>query len=275
MVAAARGGQKVVGTCLSHPLPGLRRVDLRRPDEVRSLLEEVRPSVVFLSAAHTNVDYCQTHAAETYASNVLGVCHAVAAANAVGAKVVYFSSDYVFDGSNGPYCEEDPPNPICQYGWQKVLAEHHVALHATDYLIVRTTVVYGWEPQGKNFIYRLLDHLRRGETIRVPVDQVGSPTYAPNLAAAVLELAESDARGVYHVAGPERANRYEFACAAAKIFGADAKWIEAVATPALGQAAPRPLNGGMMMDKLAARIHAKMMGYHEGLKAMASEKRTP
>ena len=270
--AASDAGFEAIGTYHNHPVLGMQRLDIRSPTEVQSLIAKVRPSVVYLPASLANVDYCELHPEEGYAANVVGVRNVVQCVNDVEAKLVYFSSDYIFDGKTGPYYEDDPANPICEYGRQKLIAEHYVALHARDYLIVRTTVVYGWERQGKNFVYRLLNTLKAGQVLRVPVDQVGSPTYAPNLARAVVELAISNTKGVYHVVGPERVNRYGFACEAASVFGLDDSLIQAVATNELEQAAPRPLNAGMMVEKADAVLTVPLIGYRGGLRAMASER---
>lgn len=270
--AAPNAGLEAMGTYHSHPVPDMQRLDIRSRTEVQLLVAKVRPTIVYLPASLANVDYCELHPEEGYATNVVGVCNVVRAVNNVGAKLIYFSSDYIFDGKAGPYRENDPANPICEYGRQKLIAEHYVALHARDYLIVRTTVVYGWERQGKNFVYRLLNTLEAGQILKVPVDQIGNPTYAPNLAQAVVELALSDARGVYHVVGPERVNRYEFACEAASVFGLDGSLIQPVATSQLGQPAPRPLNAGMVVEKAIAKLSVPLMGYRDGLRAMASER---
>jgi dTDP-4-dehydrorhamnose reductase len=268
MRAVVEAGFEALGAYSSHPVEGMHKVDIRRQSETETAIGQILPSVVYLPASLTNVDYCELHPAEGYAVNVIGVRHVVEAANTIGAKVVYFSSDYVFDGQAGPYREEDPVNPICEYGRQKVMAEHYVALHAQDYLIIRTTVVYGWERQGKNFIYRLLNTLQAGDTLRVPADQIGSPTYAPNLAQAAVELAASKADGLYHLVGPERASRYEFACEAAKIFGLESSLIQAVPTAELGQSAPRPLNAGMRVEKATAQLTIPLVDYRAGLRMM-------
>jgi len=271
MKAAPKAGVRALGTYRGNPVDGMEWADIREPKHLHALLDRLRPAVIHLAAAASNVDYCQLHPEETYATNVMGVKNVVDGANAVGAKIVYFSTDFVFDGKAGPYGEEDTANPICEYGRQKFMAEHHIALHACDYLIVRTTVVYGWERQGKNFIYRLVNTLKAGDVLKAPVDQVGSPTYAPNLAEAALELAAADRRGVFHVVGPDRANRYEFACEAAKAFGLNPGLVQPVSTADLNQAAPRPLNAGMLCDKAAAALHVRLIGYRDGLRAMAAE----
>lgn len=264
-------GQHVVGTYYSHDVPGLLRLDARDAAAVGALFDVVRPTAIYLPASNPNVDECELRPAETYPTNVVTVANVVDAANAAGAKLVYFSSDYVFDGETGSYREDDPANPTCEYGRQKLIAEHHVAAHARDWLVVRTAVVYGWERQGKNFVYRLRRTLAAGETLRVPVDQVASATYAPSLAAAVVELALAGAQGIFHVAGPEAVGRYELAREAAAVFGLNASLIEPVPTSELGQPARRPLNAGLRVEKAAAMLSTELVGYREGLRAMAAE----
>lgn len=264
-------GQEVVGTCHEHPISGLYSLDLREKAAVAALVDRVRPEVIYLPAGLTNVDYCELYPALAYAINVLGTSYVVHAANGVGARLVYFSSDYVFDGQNGPYRETDLANPISEYGRQKLLSEHYIALHSHDYLIVRTTGVYGWESQGKNFVQRLVHSLKEGKRVRVPHDQVGSPTYAPNLAEAVIELGTAESRGLLHVAGSKTVGRYDFALAAARAFDLDPDLIEPVSTQELGQAAPRPLRGGMWIEKAQGSLKTRLLDYLEGLEMMALE----
>lgn len=265
-------GFDAVGTYHSHAVPGARQLDIRDPSQVGSLVAELRPSTVYLAAALGNADYCELHPKEGYATNVTGTRNVVQAANRAGAKLVYFSTDYVFDGKSGPYREEDTLNPICEYGRQKLIAEHHISLYMRDYVIVRTTVVYGWERQRKNFVCRLLDTLKKGQELKAPVDQVGSPTYAPNLVEAVLGLVASEAQGAYHVVGHERVSRYEFAREAARVFGLSENLIQPVTTRELSQIAPRPLNAGMLIDKVEAKLQMGLLGYREGLRTMARDK---
>lgn len=265
------GGHRAVGTCTTHPQPGLVTLDIRDRDSVLLLISDVQPSVVFLAASCTNVDYCELNSDLAYAVNVVGTAHVLEAVNRVGAKLVFFSSDYIFDGKNGPYSEEAPACPISEYGEQKLIAEHLVALNVSDYLIVRTTVVYSREPQARNFVQRLINTLREGKTVGAPADQIGTPTYAPNLAQAVLELSNEPVRGVINLAGPTLASRYEFALCAANVFGLDPTLIQSVPTSLLKQAARRPLNAGLKTDKAKRLLRTKLIGYEDGLRLMAAE----
>lgn len=261
-------GQNSIGTFCGNPFPGLQRLDIRDQKAIADIFESYRPEITYLAAAASNVDQCELHPRQTYEVNVLGTLAIVQAVNEAGGKLVFFSSDYVFPGNEGPYREGDPPNPICEYGRQKLIGEHLVALHAKDFIIVRTTVVFGWESQGKNFVQRFVDALDAGNRIRVPTDQIGSPTYAPNLATAVVELASQDATGLFHICGPKLASRYEFSKAVAKMFDLDVDLIEPVPTALLNQVAARPLSAGMRVDKAQKVLQTRLVDYSEGLELM-------
>ncbi|MFC1959452.1 SDR family oxidoreductase [Chloroflexota bacterium] len=259
----------VIGTHLKNPQHDLIALDIVKEEAVKKLLTDIRPPVVYVPASLTNVEYCETHPEVGYEVNVVGIANLVRWTNQINAKIVYFSSDYIFDGKSGPYTEQDPANPICVYGQQKLLAEHLVATHSQSFLIIRTTVVYGWEPQGKNFIIRLQNTLAKNQTLRVPIDQVGSPTYAPDLAQATLQLANTDHQGVFNIVGPQQANRYEFALEAARAFALDPDLIQPVTTAEFNQIAPRPLNAGMTTTKTEVALGRPLVAYQDGLRQMA------
>jgi dTDP-4-dehydrorhamnose reductase len=258
-------GRPTIGTYFSHSRPGLRRLDIQDLEAVKRLVQAVHPEIIYLPAALPDVDYVEEHPSESYRTNVLGVYNVIRAANQEGARLVYFSSDYIFDGKAGPYGEDDPANPICEYGRQKLLAEHALCLHVPGCLIVRTTVVYGIEQQGKNYVYRVLNTLQNRQTLAAPIDQIGSPTYAPALAKATVWLTQHGESGVFHVVGSELANRYEFTLAIAKTFNLDDTLIKPVLTSALNQKASRPLMAGMKTGKLQAILPFEMVAYHQGL----------
>src|SRR5258706_3771678 len=112
-------------------------------EDVFRWIETINPSVIYFPAAITNVDYCEQNPEKSYEINVLGVENIVEATRYLEAQLVFFSTDYIFDGRNGPYSEEDIPAPLCVYGRQKLIAENIIAMKLTNYIIIRTTVVYG------------------------------------------------------------------------------------------------------------------------------------
>lgn len=269
--ALEKHGETVVGTSVDDSSNNFILLDIQSGPAVDQLVQRIRPTVVYVAAALTNVDYCEQHPDESYAVNVLGIRHVVQAARRVGALVVFFSSDYIFDGTSGPYSEDDPPRPLSIYGQHKILGELLVSQQATRFIIIRTTVVFGTEHEGKNFIYRLHQTLTSKQTLLVPVDQVGTPTYAPNMAAIVIALVAKGAKGVYNIVGPTVVDRFVFAREAAAVFGLDATLIRPVKTIELGQAAKRPLKGGLRIKKVSSIVDIPSLDYKKGLQALAHE----
>jgi len=263
------------GTYFEHETAANERLDLRDLEAVGALIRRIKPKVLYLPAFNAYVDFCETHPEETRSMNVAPIDPLLDAVNEVGAKLVYFSSDYVFDGKSGPYREEDPPNPLNEYGRQKLDVERKIQAHANSWIIIRTTGVYSDDDRGKNFVRRLINNIEKGDTIRLPKDQIATPTYAPNLADAAIELGESILNGIYHISGPDLIDRHGFALAAAEAFGAPTDSIQGVATETLGQAATRPMNAGLVVEKAQSTLRTKLVGYRVGLRLMAESSKRP
>lgn len=260
------------GSFYTNPAPGLTYFDMTDRKNVKKTITRLKPDVIIHPAFNSNVEYCEENLKETWHMNVEGSKNLIEAARDVGSKFVFFSSDYVFDGFNGPYSEEDIPNPINEYGRQKLAVENVIIGYLSDYLIIRTTVVYGWELRGKNFSIRLINNLKENKSVKVPRDQVGSPTYVNNMVQAVKDLVEADKMGVYHVVGSDLMDRYTFARNVAEIFGLDESYLIPVSTAELGQKAKRPLKAGMKTEKVQRTVSTQLMGVKEGLKEMKNSK---
>jgi dTDP-4-dehydrorhamnose reductase len=246
----ARQGM-AVGTAFRNGRPGQRCLDVRDARAVAGLVSEVRPEVVFLPGALTHVDYAEGHAEECRAVNVTGTAHMARAVRGTGAVLVFFSTEHVFPDGPDAYPEKAPCAPRSVYAQSKAEAEGVLRELLPDrHLILRTSWVYGPEAQGKNFVYRAVATLRRGENLVVPADQYGQPTYSPDLADAAIELLAAGRRGTFHVVGPEHLTRQAFAERIATVFGLDAGLIRGVSTASLSQAAPRPLYIRLCRDKL-------------------------
>lgn len=263
--AAQRRNWEVMGTYHNFAQPGLIPLRLTDAVGVRQLIREYQPDTIFLPAFRSHVDYCEQHPEETYQVNVAGSVNVAIASGEVGAKLVFYSSDYVFNGRNGPYRETDKSDPICVYGRQKLAVEEKIGRLLADFLILRITIVYGNEAQGKNFVSRLVTTLAEGQVLKVPQDQIGSPTLVDDIAEASCRLVAANANGIFHVVGPERMSRYQFALEVAKVFGLSGEKILPVTTAELAQAAPRPLEAGMIGDKLVQTLNWNLRGVAAGL----------
>lgn len=261
-------GHTWVGTYARTPQPGLLALDLADTAATERLIAATGPDWVFCAGALTHVDRCEEHPAEAFALNRDAPAAAARAAARLGARFVFYSTEYVFDGQAGPYGESAAPRPLSVYGRSKLEGEAAVQAAHPAATVIRTTVVYGPEPQQKNFVYQLLRRLRAGERMRVPADQMSSPTYNADLAAASVELAASGQAGLWHVAGPECLGRHEFARHACRVFELDETLLVPVATAELGQRAARPLRGGLCIERALAALATPLRGPEAGLRAM-------
>ena len=263
---------RVVGTGFHQPLPGLRQLDVTDAEALWSFVKTTRPATIFLPAANPNVDLCETDPASTRIINVESVGRVAELAAELNARVVFYSSDYVFDGKSGPYAETDLPNPICEYGRQKLEAEELLrSILPENHLILRVTVVYGWEQNGKNFLARMVRTLREGRTMRVPNDQIGTPTLVDDIADASWTLAGLGANGTMHLAGPDLVDRFSFARQAAQVFGLDPELLRPVTTPELKQIAPRPLRAGMVSRQAEILLGRGLIGIADGLAQLKAQ----
>lgn len=265
-------GAETVGTYRSRPSPGLLPLDVADARAVAALIARTRPTVVFLTAALTAVDYCETHRDEAWRINAQAPRWVADAAAGVGAKLVFYSTEYVFDGRNGPYGEDDPTHPLGVYAESKATGEREVQEGIADHLILRTTVVFGWDRGSKNFAMQVWERLAAGERMRVPMDQLGNPTLVDFLVEATLGLVERGARGVVNVVGCDRVPRSEFAVRLARGMGLNEGLIDPVTTAALQQIAPRPLNAGLRTEKLTRLLGRPAIGLDEAIARFVARK---
>jgi dTDP-4-dehydrorhamnose reductase len=261
-------GHEATGTYARQAVEGAWPLDIRDAPAVEHVIAFVKPDWVFCPASLTFVDYCEDHPDEAFAVNRDGALQVARITQRFGAGFVYFSTDYVFDGTQGPYAEDDPPHPLSAYGRSKLEGERAVLDAHRRALVVRTAWVYGPDRQEKNFVYQLLRNCRSGTPMRIPADQVSSPAYNLDLAAASVELTERGLDGIYHVVGGESLDRHTYARMACEVFGLDPAHLSPVPTAALGQKAARPLRGGLLIDKARAALATPLRGPRAGLEAM-------
>lgn len=215
-----------------------------------------RPDIIIHTGALTHVDYCETHPDESYRNTVESTAAVIDIARRNDASLIYISSDYVFDGKNGPYAESDAVNPLSVYGRHKLQAENMIRETVPEHLILRVTNVYGDEIRGKNFVSFLIREAQSGEEkiIKLPSDQFATPINAMDIARACAELIGERKRGLYHLASYDYLSRVELARKVLSHFPDAKVSIKALPTSALGQAAPRPLKGGLKNDKFLAEF---------------------
>ena len=250
------------------------RLDLTRPDTVLPVMEAFGPDVVVNAAAYTAVDQAESEPDLAYAINRDGARAVAAAAARLGAPVVQLSTDYVFDGTKAePYVESDEAHPLSVYGASKLAAEWAVADANPRHVILRTAWVYA--PFGASFPRTVLRLASEGARLRIVDDQIGCPTYAPDIAQAILAIVrtwkargwrDGDA-GVTHLAGPDAVTWCGLArqvLAAAGVRGAS---VEAITTADYPTAATRPANSRLSTQRLAAHFAITLPGLDESLRA--------
>ena len=241
-------------------------------EKTKQLIDELSPSLVIVPAAMAHVNKCETERELAYNGNV-GVVKNVLSAlqETTKGKIVFFSTDYLFDGEDGPYSEEAAPNPLNEYGRLKLQCEKEIINSGLEHLILRTTGIFGWEKQRKNFMYRVIDTLSAGKDLVVPNDQLANPTYVKDLVSATMVLLEKDLNGVFNVAGPEVMSRDELAVRMAKFYNLNPGLVKGVLTSELGGLAPRPLKAGLKIDKITG-LGIKMRVLEEALGDMRKRK---
>ena len=267
LIALRARGHEATGTYAGHAVKDAWPLDLRNGDAVEHAVTFVKPDWIFCPAGLSHVDYCESHVEEAMAINRDGPLHLARMGQRFGARFVYYSTDYVFDGVGGPYAEGDAPRPLNVYGRSKHEAERAILDAIPRALVVRTSVIYGPEQQEKNFVYQIIRACREGKPFRPVTDQRASPTYNPDLAAASVELCEQGATGIYHVAGADTLDRWAFARLIVDAFELDGSRLTPGKTAELNQPAARPLNGGLRVDKAQAAVRTRLRGAAEGLRA--------
>jgi dTDP-4-dehydrorhamnose reductase len=222
---------------------GRDALDVRDREAVLRMVETAQPDVILNATAYNAVDVAETEPALALEVNALAPRHLASAARQCGAVLVHVSTDYVFDGRRArPYREEDCPRPLNAYGASKLAGEALVTASGCELILVRTSGVIGAggsQVKGGSFVERILAQARAGKPLRVVADQVFSPTYAPDLAAALVSLVESGGRGLYHVSNDGACSWHELAEAAVQIAGLEIA-IEKIAAADLARPAPRP-----------------------------------
>jgi dTDP-4-dehydrorhamnose reductase len=232
---------------------GHDEIEVTDPTSVNQAIQRDRPDVVVNCAAFVRVDDCEDQPGQAFHVNAVGALHVARASRHVGARCVYVSTDYVFDGRKAePYTEDDPPRPLNVYGASKLAGEYLVQQVCPDALVVRMASLFGGRGargKGSNFVLTVLDRARRKETLRVVNDVRMSPTYAVDAAQALVQLVQRGASGVFHVVNEGSCTWYEFARRAVALAGLETS-VEPVLQVAFPTKARRPPNSALSPAKL-------------------------
>jgi dTDP-4-dehydrorhamnose reductase len=266
------GGRGMLGTAVAQRFPSreaelllldLPELDVTRPETVRAPLRRFRAEAVVHCAAMTDVDGCETDPNAAYRINAYGTF--VLAVECAEARVplVYLSTDFVFDGQKGSaYAEDDEPSPINTYGWSKLAGEEIVRRLVARHCIVRTAWTFA--PWGHNFVRSILRVARERPELEVVDDQVGSPTYAPDLAEGLWRLIAAEAQGTFHLTNPGVVSRCQFARDIVAAAGLEVP-VRPIKSADLKQPARRPQFAPLASTRLAAVGMGPLRPYREAL----------
>lgn len=242
---------------------GRKELDVRDIEQCREIFNQIKPNVIIHAAAYTAVDKAETDEDNAFAVNAFGSRNVAIAANEIGAKLCYISTDYVFDGtSDQPYKEYDHTNPQSIYGKSKHAGELLVQSLSKRYFIVRTSWVYG--QHGNNFVKTMLKLGKEKAILKVVEDQIGSPTYTVDLCHFILELIGSEKYGIYHASNSGSCSWFEFA----KAIFADSGYttqVEPCTTDEFPRPAPRPRHSVMDHQSIRANNFTDLRPWREAL----------
>lgn len=245
-------------------------IDIRKEQETVAKIKRARPAIVINLAGHTDVDGCELNEQEAFAVNADGMRHIAMGVRLCGAKAIYLSTDYVFNGEKGsPYLEDDPPHPLNIYGRSKWKGEQSALGLAKDGLVIRTQWLYG--RHGKNFVTTILRQANEKKVLSIVNDQIGAPTYTVDLSRAISLLIQKRASGIFHVTNNDFCSWYEFGQTILRLSGA--KEVEAlpISSRELNRKAARPSYSVLSTKKFSRETGIELRPWTEALKDFLSE----
>ncbi|MCF0063892.1 NAD(P)-dependent oxidoreductase [Dyadobacter chenwenxiniae] len=249
------------------------QMDVTDAGEVDDVLNQVKPQVIIHTAAMTNVDQCEMEKDACWKLNVTAVEILIAACKKHDIFLEHVSTDFIFDGTSGPYSEEDEPNPISFYGWSKYAAEKAVMHSGIRWAIARTVLVYGiaHDMSRSNIILWVKKSLEEGKAIKVVTDQFRTPTLAEDLAMGCFLIADQGAQGIYHISGKDFLTPYEMAIMTADYFALDKSLISPTDASSFSQPAPRPPRTGFDLKKSRNILGYEPRTFREGIALLAKQ----
>ena len=269
LTATARGENRLMDRSGYQYIP----MDICNRSDVDTVIDSIKPHHIIHTAAMTQVDHCELNPEECDRTNVHAVQYIVNAAERNESHLVHLSTDFVFNGKNGPYTEDAVPDPLSHYGMSKWKGEQIVQRSSLRWAIVRTVLVYGVvdNMSRSNIILWAKRSLEKGERIKVVDDQFRTPTLAEDLADGCILIAEKGATGRYNICGKNEFSILEFAQTVARHYGLDRSLITAVSSETLNEPAKRPPITGLVIDKARRELGYEPHTFTEGIAIMEKQ----
>ena len=248
-------------------------LDITNQVEVSKIIAEQNPTVVINTAAMTNVDMCEDEKQRCDALNVHSVKYLADACEIIGAQFIQISTDFIFDGENGPYKEKDKPNPLSYYGLSKLKSEQLLYTHNCKWTILRTIIVFGvGENLSKgNIVLWAKGALEKGEPLNIIDDQFRAPTLAEDLADACILAAKKQVYGIFNASGKDIMSIYEMVERIGKYYGLATNNLNKISTSTLNQKAKRPPRTGFILDKANSVLDYNPHSFEECLSIIKSQ----
>lgn len=284
-------GQTLVSSLLPHPYykvyamaSGKNRnpmvdeeryyaIDIEDLKTIKWQLNLLEPDFVINALAMTHVDACEKEQKRCKRINTDFTAQLALVCKELESHLIHISTDFIFDGKEGFYTEEDSPNPVNYYGWSKLWAEEKVRQSGVVYTILRTIVVYGkvWNMKRNNIVLWVKESLENGKAITLVDDQLRMPTYVGNLAEACLLAMDKKAVGTFHISGKDLMSIYEMGKKIATFYNLDPTLIKIIPSEKLGQPAKRSPKTGFILDKAIEKLGYKPMSFEEGLQMLSED----
>ncbi|MDB4107124.1 NAD(P)-dependent oxidoreductase [Bacteroidia bacterium] len=269
IIATARGANR-------YPIKAgytYTSMDITDETSVQQVIAEHTPDCIINTAAMTNVDICESDKEGCDKLNIDAVSYLVKAANANNAHLIHLSTDFIFDGKNGPYTEEDEPNPLSHYGLSKLKSETIIQEKCNKWSIARTVLVYGvvQDMSRSNIVLWAKGALEKGQPINVVNDQFRSPTLAEDLAKGCQLVEEKEAEGIYNISGKDQMSILEIVHRVADYFKLDKSIISVVSSSTLNQAAKRPPLTGFDLTKSRKVLGYEPRSFEEGIAVLMEQ----
>ncbi len=269
LIATAKGENRLPNSA------GYRYVslDITNSADIDTVFDTYKPHVVIHTAAMTNVDTCETDQIGCELLNVTAVAYLIEACQKHDTFLCHLSTDFIFDGADGPYTEEAIPNPISVYGESKLRAEKLIEASSIRWAIARTVLVFGIvsDMSRTNIILWVKKSLEEGKQINVVTDQFRTPTLAEDLAIGCWLIAQKEAQGIFNISGSDFLTPYEMAIKTANFYGLPVDLIQQADSSTFSQPAKRPPRTGFILDKARRELGYQPRSFDEGIALMAKQ----